>query len=525
MSRLGLGLGLRFNRKSWGLGFAGGVVGPTYYVSNTGSDANDGRSPTTAWQTIAKVNAQTWLIPNTRVLFKGNITFIGTLTPNNGLSPSSPLVFGSFNGRATITPSAAANNGFTGLNIAGYVVRDIDFAGLGAGAGTGILANNTQAGNTKLAGISFINCSVTNFGSDGLNIGGSNGSSGFTTVLVDSCAVFSNIGGGISAYGTGPLTIAHTNVTYTNCLAFSNTKNGILMGNVQNGLIHLCECYSCGASSLVGPVGIWFYDCTNSIIQFCESYNQLTGNTLDGCGFDLDGGCVNCTVQYCYSHGNKGAGFLIYTNVGLQPVTGSTIRYCISENDGSVSAAYGGITIATDGPANTGNAIYNNTIYQNLASRACIKLAPGTVTGRVANNIFFTTQATGFLIDASNLNQSGMLFTGNNYWPTGGFQIKWNNVTYTSLATWQAAFTTQEKIGAASVALNVDPLLTSAGSGGTVHGYVKGLPTAYLLQSGSPMKNAGLDLNAQFGISVGLIDYYSNTIPVGSAHSVGANDA
>jgi hypothetical protein len=57
-----------------------------------------------------------------------------------------------------------------------------------------------------------------------------------------------------------------------------------------------------------GPVGIWFYDANNSIIQFCESYNNESGGDKDGGGFDFDQNVTNSFIQYCYSHNNGGGG-------------------------------------------------------------------------------------------------------------------------------------------------------------------------------------------------------------------------
>ncbi len=45
------------------------ITGTTYYVSNSGDDYNDGKSPETAWKTIDRLN-DAWLRPGDGVLFK-----------------------------------------------------------------------------------------------------------------------------------------------------------------------------------------------------------------------------------------------------------------------------------------------------------------------------------------------------------------------------------------------------------------------------------------------------------------------
>lgn len=495
------------------LGLAASLaLGPTFYVDPAGNDNNDGRTQATPWATIAKVNAQTWLVPNTKVLFKGGATFTGALVPNNGLSALTPLVIGSYGtGKATLT----ASSGYVCHvhNIGGIRIENLIVNGTST-AQEGVFLQNDQAGNTKMNGVAVVNCDFTGTFSDcAVYMEGSTGSSGFSNVLFSGITASVSVGAGIGVWGAAGAGLAnHSGVTVHNCVTTNCGKSGINLGNCTNSMIQLCKASGCGGASTAGPVGIWFYDSSNCIIQFCESYNNNSANAADGGGFDLDGGSSNCIVQYCFSHGNKGAGFLIYGFTGGTTNTNSTVRYCISVNDGTNSATYGGILIGTEGPAVTGVSIYGNTIYQNQATRFCIGMEVAGITGRVANNIFMS--ANGAKLIKSTVNTSGLLFTGNNYWNTGAFSILWNNVTYSTFASWQTAFSTQEKISAVDVHRAVDPLFVNAG----------GLTAAdYKLQSGSPMIGTGLDLS-QFSISVGVRDYFGNTIPQNSNYDIGAHE-
>jgi hypothetical protein len=68
----------------------------TYYVSSsTGSDANNGTSSTTAWQTIAHVNGQTFN-PGDSVLFKRGDVWNESLTPPSSGSSGSPITFDAY---------------------------------------------------------------------------------------------------------------------------------------------------------------------------------------------------------------------------------------------------------------------------------------------------------------------------------------------------------------------------------------------------------------------------------------------
>src|SRR5437879_53714 len=69
----------------------------TYYVSPSGDDAAAGTSPTTAWQTIGRVDAQVLNAGDT-VMFQGGSTFSGKLYVNpveNG-TPAAPITFDSY---------------------------------------------------------------------------------------------------------------------------------------------------------------------------------------------------------------------------------------------------------------------------------------------------------------------------------------------------------------------------------------------------------------------------------------------
>ena len=68
----------------------------TYYVSSSsGNDANGGTSSLTAWQTIAKVNSQTFL-PGDSILFRrGDIWNESLVAPSSGTA-GNPVAFDAY---------------------------------------------------------------------------------------------------------------------------------------------------------------------------------------------------------------------------------------------------------------------------------------------------------------------------------------------------------------------------------------------------------------------------------------------
>jgi hypothetical protein len=97
-----LSLFWKFSRLKTVLGFAFalfciGVFAPlahatTYYVSNSGSDSNNGTSTSTPWQTIAHVNAQSFS-PGDSILFQCGGTWREQLTVPSSGSSGNPIVF------------------------------------------------------------------------------------------------------------------------------------------------------------------------------------------------------------------------------------------------------------------------------------------------------------------------------------------------------------------------------------------------------------------------------------------------
>ena len=542
-----------------------------YYVdaSATGNNSANGLSPSTPWKTITKVNGSTFQ-PGDQILFAGGQTFTGTLSFTSSswpsATPSNPVTIGSYGtGRATISSGAA--NGFINWNTSAFHLRDLNFLGNGTGDVTGVYNNYEAAGAGKLQYLRFTNLDITGYGKHGLEVHGGYGgpsfdsTTGFNDVVIDGVVAHGNcnihLGGGgeptagIRVHGfngfNGPGTSpTHTNVTIRNCIAHSNlgvagaaywTGSGIVLAGTRTALIEYCVAYNNGQNSATpdGPVGIFTHDSDLVTIQYCESYDNKSNSTpqTDGGGFDLDIGMTNSVIQYCYSHGNAGPGFMMYNQTGAITPTwaNNTIRYCISQNDAVGRSAWGsgGITISKSNATMTNPRVYNNTIYTNSAVATTCYIGmdgTGTITGGlVANNIFYSS-AGAWLVNTEIYNPTGVAFKGNDYYAAGTFRIKWNNVTYsgvaaTQFANWKSA---QGQETAPGSGLIVDPLLTTPGGGGTLNGYVVGQPAAYKLQSSSPMRGAGLNMLTQLSINPGTKDFFGTTIPVATTFDIGAHE-
>ncbi|WP_127505568.1 carbohydrate-binding domain-containing protein [Actinoplanes solisilvae] len=112
------------------------VTGTTYYVDPAGSNSNNGTSPSSAWKTVAEVNART-LVPGDTVLFKRGQTFTGT-----GLTADTArITYGAYGDENGALPVLDANRGAShviDVSAPGVVVQDLQVQKGGAGDQVGI---------------------------------------------------------------------------------------------------------------------------------------------------------------------------------------------------------------------------------------------------------------------------------------------------------------------------------------------------------------------------------------------------
>ncbi len=511
----------------------------TYYVdTDSGNDSNSGTSTTSPWATIDRASAAT-LEPGDRLMFRGGQTFDGNLrlyTEDAGTA-TNPVKVGSYGGgRASI--DAGTGTGVSIYNAGGVEVSDLSISGMGYTAGnrgSGVQIYTDQGNTTKLEHIRADNLEVSGFGDAGVLLGAypSDGSkSGFKDVTITNVVAHDNADAGIESFGYFSPSAsgwAHENVYVSHCTTHdnrgvpdkgTNSGNGIVLGDVDGAIIEQSVSHNNGDNNQHrggGPVGIWAWESNNVTIQNNESYDNKTA-TIDGGGFDLDGGVTNSVMQYNYSHGNAGAGYLLWEFSGARPFENNVVRYNISENDGRTNL--GGIFVG-GGVADT--QIHNNTVY--LGPGAGGRLPPaaaayGTSNFHFRNNLFVTTG--GAPLVHIPYDQSNLIFEGNNYWSSGdAFAIIEDGNIYPSLDSWRAA-TDQEK----NAGLSLDPKLTDPGNGGTIgDADLLSVLAAYQLQSDSPMIDAASNLQSSFGFDPVSTDFYGTSIPQGAGPDIGAHEA
>src|SRR5262249_22369308 len=126
-------------------------------------------------------------------------------------------------------------------------------------------------------------------------------------------------------------------------------------------------------------VGICASYATNVAIQSNESYRN-------GHGFSLDSGTMGSSLQYNYSHDNRGAGLRVAGVVG-PPLHNDAVRYNVSEND----AATGLYGIYVSDPMDSVD-VHNNVVFAGPRHGPAISVVNSFSPrpAHVHNNVFVT---------------------------------------------------------------------------------------------------------------------------------------
>lgn len=473
----------------------------TYYVDATiGNDANPGTSLTAPWKTVAKVS-NTRLNTGDKILFQasqvhsGNLSFTG---PDSG-TQTNPVIVSSYgDGRATIY--AATGDGIKLSSTTSITVTNINVTGPGwnatndgsrgialTGSTNGCIVDNLTVSGFHKAGVrlesnthhnqvTFVRAEQNGF--IGIHISGD-------YQLVSGCKAFNNNGDLTITNnwsGSGIVADYASYVTIEDSEAAYNGANQPWTGN--------------------GPVGIWCWNADHVTIRRCISHHNLRGRgNADGGGFDMDGGTTDSTIEYCYSYGNAGAGFLLYNfNWKSIPHRNNTVRYCISEND-----KLGGIAIGTGGLPLENLSIHNNVSF-NTNGAIVLRNYGGSVNNvGLRNNVLVSS---GTLTIGNN----AFILQGNCYYSTVGaysFGSYANN-----FAAWANA-TGKEKYNGVIVGLNMDPGLIDVGNGTKLtEPQDLGTLRSYSPASGySAVVDSGLDLSSLFALDPGDQDIAGQSVP------------
>lgn len=386
-----------------------------YYVSAAGNDANDG-SLQHPWKTFGKIS-HIRFHPGNIINLRGGDTFTGTLHfQNTGGSQHSVITIRSYgNKQATIDAqdgSAIVLDSCQFFSISNITVK-------GSGRKEGNTKDGIAVRNSSDIHIAHINTFY--FQKSGLLI--------LDSKNIEAKDIYAHDNGFAGIYISGEygdklhcrnikIFDSHAENNPGDPTNFGNhSGNGILAGFCTNVLIDNCTANNNGwdmPRKGNGPVGIWCYEADSVLIQHCLSYqNKTSQGGEDGGGYDLDGGVTHSIIQYCMSYENQGSAFGIFQYDGATPWHDNIIRWCISENDGSVSAARAAAYVwnsSHDSLQFNNLLFYNNTLYNDKGNAVAYASESEHSNFRFYNNIFVAKE------EILRGDYQKDIFLGNNWW-------------------------------------------------------------------------------------------------------------
>jgi hypothetical protein len=527
----------------------------SYYLSPLGSDTANGRSPTSAWQTIGKVNTSNFGPGDSLWIDGGNGAFGGCLAFASTRVTSiaaNPFVVGVYNGAKWTLNSTCGIDGSASAavsinGVSGLTLQDGVISGNGTHTLYGIWIRNTTLPGpadsviVQRMEVSDFNTTKTTTYAAAIHIVGDPGK-GLTNVQIlnnkiHGLSVTALDDNGIAGYGSQNISAKYIGNEIYNMggqtgrpQGFTGNGiwcNGTMSCEVAGNYIHdvAANVNQCG-----GPVGIGTWNANNSYIHDNEvSHVHATtwnSNTCDFMALDADGLSTNGLWERNYTHNNDGPAIAMYTaGLAWSP---NQFRLNISEEDNLQNTNGGGIWALFP---TKGAYLYNNTAYKSInrttTTTFCISLGyNGAYSGGVIANNTCTNLSvdrfgrSGGLTDtsgSSTLNQASLTVSNNNYKLGTNPEFTWLGKVYLSLLSFQTA------TGKDANSTSVDPALALPGQGGICSGITNATcPSAYALAAGSSVEGKGADLS-YFGIALPTVGYFGAAFRNAKGYNVGAD--
>ena len=314
----------------------------TYYVSNSGNDANSGTTPESAWQTINKVN-NTAFAPGDRILFQRGDEWREQLTISSSGISGNPIVFDAYgsgarpviNGSDLVTNWNQVNNSQVwqaSVSDPKIVLFDnklgrerltkgaLDTDGDWFWSGGVLYIYSDKAPSARKTEVGARNYGI--YDNDNSNF------------IIQNIEVKGTNTHGIGLVGNNP----NSYVTIDRCYIHHTRMDGIIInGGYGNVTVRDSKAEYTGSGFYCSPNSnnnTFIRDTANYNIHYIPGTNTR-GRFADGHGFGNEAS-DNIVWEYCYADGNYANFAIDDSNTGRS----SIIRYCKSYNSQSQSYGY-----------------------------------------------------------------------------------------------------------------------------------------------------------------------------------------
>ncbi|MBM7569201.1 right-handed parallel beta-helix repeat-containing protein [Paenibacillus sacheonensis] len=388
--------------------------GTVYYVdSASGNDSNSGTGTSSAWQSLAKVNSQTFQ-PGDQILFKAGGSWTGTLEPKgNGDSTGQITISKYGTGNKPHIEGNGAEQTVYLTNAEYWTISNLDISNNASNLAkrSGIVITTTSTGIARKIYVQDNDIhdidgdyrrNVAMYSNQAISIcypGNTTATNHMDDVRIEGNYIHDIKVIGIAVGQTNG--IPNSSPYNTNVLIQNNTiartgADGMIIGHTTNAIIQYNQVLDAGANGTYNDTvliaGIW----STASIDPVWQYNEVGRTRLfqgDGTAFDTDWGAAGThTFQYNYTHENQGGFFLNCIKCATAtplPVFNKTIlRYNVSVND------VGAMLHFSD--ENLGIELYNNTFYKSSGNLTVNNRSnPVNSAVKIYNNIFnFQTSPT-----------------------------------------------------------------------------------------------------------------------------------
>lgn len=330
-------------------GYAKG--GRNFYIdAANGDDKADGRSPRSAWRTLARIHDANFT-PGDSLLLKRGSTFNERLGLSAQGTAAKPIVIDAYGVGAKPKVNAPDGSMYAVLleNASYMVLQNIEVVNTGSermAGRTGVKVACADYGIARGIRLNALYIHDVN-GSMVKQEGGGSGilienrgddvASAFDGLVIENCVIRRCERNGIiwSAYWRRDDWFPNRHVVVRRNLIEDVPGDGIVPIGCEGALVEYNLMRRCPGTlpHSEAAAGIWPWSCDSTVIR----HNEVSGHKApwDAQGFDSDYNCRGTRIAYNYSHDNDGGMVLICnsgTDRGVGNV-GSVVEYNVSIND------------------------------------------------------------------------------------------------------------------------------------------------------------------------------------------------
>lgn len=476
------------------------AIGATYYIAASGSNSNDGLSPSTAWRDVDALDARTFTVGD-QVLFRRGDSFAGAAILSGYGAPDNVILVGAYGtgakplltGRSDTRYILSLEGGSDYFEFENLQLSNDDttvstvkerygiyiLAGSGAGSVNHLHFRNLDIFYLQGSGRANaeddhrsigIMAEVEDVDSEGVR---------FNNFVIEGCT-FTNIDGlgaqlrdlsqsladsrlrGTAYYPTEGFVFQNNTGTniYRNLLMLRGTKGAVVQHNRMDGTTE-------GSA-------FWPFDAEGTLVQY-NVFMNLRAFDADAYACHFDYNCVDTVMQYNIGYNIEGGLIEIIVNSQYAGMfqENAIARYNVGINVG-YRAQPNGAGIFLTGRV-TGSQVYNNTIIQTDATHnQAISFnnwgGEWPDNNFIYNNIFYTVGAVGTFNRASRYDDLGNLLSNNLYWGTisppvdGTTPLDINPLTADPMFANPTGNTAVDfKVGAGSAAIGAGRLIADNG--------------------------------------------------------------